>query len=70
MYSASFPDGTIHAVNLPADLYKALMARVSADGTVDAGVGEVHGNYMMYAGYKVKIAKYEVTPTTYRIRLV
>lgn len=70
MYNqAMFPDGTIHAIDLPADIYKALMRRVSADGTVDADVGPVYGNYLMFSGYKIKVTKYEVTETTYKVRL-
>lgn len=70
MYTASFPDGTIYAIKLPADIYAQLMAFVDADGTVDASLGPVHGNYLMFAGYKIKITKYEVTDTTFKVRLV
>lgn len=70
MYTASFPDGTTFAINLPPNIYAQLMTHVDADGTVDASVGPVHGNYLMFAGYKIKITKYEVTETTYKVRLV
>jgi len=69
MYSASFPDGTIYAIHLPKPIYDQLMTHVDADGTVDASL-EVHGNYLMFAGYKIKITKYEVTETTYKVRIV
>lgn len=70
MYSAMFPDGTIHAIQLPKHIYDALMAFVSADGTVDPAAGPVYGNYMMFSGYKVKVTKYQITPDTYKVRLV
>ena len=70
MYTASFPDGTIHAAKLPAKILEQLMTHVTPDGTVDAAAGEVHGNYLMFAGYKIKVTKYEVTPSTYKVRLV
>jgi hypothetical protein len=58
-YYAAFPDGTIHAARLPAHVYEAL--NPAADGTVNPAPGSVHGNYMEFAGYKVKITKYEVS---------
>lgn len=70
MYTAMFPDGTTYAANLPPDVYAQLMEHVTIDGTVDAAAGEVHGNYLMFAGYKIKITKYQITPTTYKVRLV
>lgn len=68
--AATYPDGTIHAIDLPKDIYDQLMAQCSADGTVDAHVGPVCGNYLMFAGYKIKVTKYEVTEHTYKVRLV
>lgn len=67
---AMFPDGTIHAVDLPDNLYAQLKAQTDAEGFVDASVGPVFGNYLMYAGYKVKVTIVHVTPTTYKVRLV
>jgi len=70
MYTASFPDGTIHAIRLPTKVYDALMQFVDAEGVVDEAAGPVYGNYLMFSGYKVKISKFEVTPTTYKVRIV
>lgn len=82
MYLTSFPDGTIYAIKLPPEIYAKLMTRVSADGTVDYVMESIHGNYMDFCGYKVKITKYEVMPgkpqtsvseeipPTFKVRLV
>lgn len=70
MYTASFPDGTINAIDLPTDIYNDLMKHVSADGTVDASLGPVHGNYINFGTYKVNVTIYEVTETTFKVRLV
>jgi hypothetical protein len=70
MYQASYPDGTIHAIDLPPDIYNQLMAHVDVEGTIDNSVGPVFGNYIMFAGYKVKVTIYEVTDKTYKVRIV
>lgn len=70
MYTANFPDGTTYAVKLPPEIYAKLMSHVDIEGFVSAGAGMVHGNYLDFSGYKVKITKIEVTPTEYKVRLV
>jgi hypothetical protein len=70
MYTANFPDGTTYAIKLPSDIYAKLMSHVDIEGIINASAGDVHGNYLDFAGYKVKITKLEVTPTGYKVRLV
>ena len=69
MYMSNFPDGTIAARDLPADIYLELMKNVAADGTLYPSIGPVHGNYVNFATYKVRVTIYEVTDSTYKVRL-
>ena len=70
MYTHPFPDGTIHAIDLPADIYAQFMKHVDVDGTVDDSLGPVHGNYINYSTYRIKVTIYEVTETTFKVRIV
>ena len=70
MYWHPYPDGTIHAIDLPPDIYSNLMQHVTADGTVSDALGPVYGNYINFGTYRIKVTIYEVTPTTFKIRLV
>lgn len=70
MYITTFPDGTINAIKLPLDIYNDLMKHVTPDGTVAEAAGPVYGNYLMFSGYKIKVTKYDVTPSSYKVRLV
>lgn len=70
LYQFSYPEGCINAIDLPADIYADLMRHVSADGTLDASIGPVYGNYVNFGTYRIKVTIYEVTPTTYKVRLV
>ena len=70
MYFHPYPDGTINAIDLPPDIYRDLMQHVTADGTVSNSLGPVHGSYINFGTYRVNVTIYEVTETTFKIRLI
>ncbi len=70
MYSFPFPDGTINAIDLPPDVYAQFMQHVSVDGIVDESLGPVHGNYINFGTYRIKVTIFEVTDKTYKARIV
>lgn len=69
MYMASFPDGTINAIDLPPDIREQLYRHVDSTGALDSSIGPVHGSYIDWCGYRVNVTIYEVTDITYKVRL-
>ncbi|WP_407305371.1 hypothetical protein [Acinetobacter sp.] len=66
----NFPDGTILTDDLPSDLRAQLRGMADAEGILSANAGPVYGNYLMFAGYKVKVKIVEATDKTYKVQLV
>lgn len=66
-----WPDGTIHADKLPRHIHEQLMAYVDEWGNVSPEAGRIMGNYLMFAGFKVKVVVYEADAVgQYLMRLV
>lgn len=64
-----WPVGTINAIDLPPDIYAALMNYVAEDGTVAPEL-PVHGSYILFSGYKVRVRIEASTHETFVVRLI
>jgi hypothetical protein len=73
MYSYTWPIGTCHHWELPADVQAGLDWLVTGDGYVSEALA-VHetateGPYVEFGGYKVRVTLESATPTTFLVRL-
>ena len=74
MHSATWPIGTCHFHELPADVQADLNWFISDDGYVSESLlvhdTATEGPYVEFNGYKVRAVVEAVTPTTFRVRLI